>query len=1156
MKKIYILFAFCLTLNICFGNDLLDKTMIHMRESFQKLVDFNEANDLRGESHKNNYIFYYQPLVDYTPLPPVTNWLLQIPDETFPNAEKWSADLTHYNTLGEYEHYVIVLYINNVLQSKVYNALDNEDSTSPTWFKLYYDNLENIPDTNDENFYKNQVLELRNYFKQHFKLSSVFTESKNKYISFCTIINYFDNILGDEQIDKKLLVKIKGYHASNISPSFLEGIADFYAVRDLRYPGEGIARIGQLIRAFVDKFYSEEIEALPCPDLSNKATYQVTGQYINIQCPKVINEFDKEFVIQSAAYLDYLYYMYLAFGEDDTALAFADYQAYANTLAEYYFQNANGTDPKLVMRSYWDDEANSSDHEDYLKRLYFKYFYNINQNNIVDIENRFYCAIPVLDSWKNNLLLAAGFQPTIGVGLALSIIDGIYEDIHSGFVELANGNYSFEELNNILENLKAIPDIERILWSEYLHGVGFPHSGIEGEHLTIALSNFIVKGTIVNANSTNSVFTVDPNALNHKYIVDKFSESFVPGTNGENIVSDYDYSDSEDKKLYTISGSYCKDFDVQQLAVGLNTTTTFQCTDSDPFNISLVNFWDIVHKVTLTNPECLETYGFDGTLPIEGYQKSYPVAGFAIPSAVKHENFENFEKGLIISLNVVATIASAGALNAAYIPYMRFLHGIFLINNVTSFFTLTDPEAFTNNMKSTFGNDLGQDVATTVISINIALGLIEGGVQMSSAFKSVDQKKAAAVSYLLDDAVKHSNLGSVPGLTNPSYFRTFGKWLEPSVAVRSQTALDDIDDIIRLYYKLDEVTWAQRTENLKRMILRCYQGNIFPNIGDHLINVVGEAKLLKLIDDMDAVVDFKLANWISGATEEAEIIQRIKIWSLADDVSSSFARDVEALKKLLNLKTNGELTNLQIKNICLLDDIPALTLSENLVWKSISLNLPIISNLDELAEKAILLRGYKSDAITILDDMVKHPGYKNPEDLFEFIKTNSINTTNGTKKGWKYELDVFVDDYLPFASKEFNFSKQAFTTTGTKEVDFISLVEVREVKTWASLDMSIEGPESNLILKQLFTKLGKQIGNLDYTHPTQVDIVNKIGRGKIITETHPSYFMDEGELKLLLRETYIDPNPTVPGAHLDNMSELIIENSTGKYKFYPSDWQN
>lgn len=260
---------------------------------------------------------------------------------------------------------------------------------------------------------------------------------------------------------------------------------------------------------------------------------------------------------------------------------------------------------------------------------------------------------------------------------------------------------------------------------------------------------------------------------------------------------------------------------------------------------------------------------------------------------------------------------------------------------------------------------------------------------------------------------------------------------------------------------------------------------------------------------------------------------------------TNLATDVIALEKIVLLQSKG-LPDVQLLKIIQLDNLPVLELTESLAKR----NPPFITALGDLAESTVIMQGYKSDATLILNDMAKHSGLRNPEDLYSFIRNNCINATEGSKPGWKYELDVYFDSYKNNPNEVFNFSKKVPATSGNppiKEVDFIGPTKLTEVKTWDNLNT---GP-GNTILMSLFDKLGKQVKKIDFNHPDNAGIINRRGRGKILTNSHPSYNMDWDDLKIILHDTY-----NQVGTNLDELTELIIENAKGKHTFQPTHWQN
>jgi len=280
---------------------------------------------------------------------------------------------------------------------------------------------------------------------------------------------------------------------------------------------------------------------------------------------------------------------------------------------------------------------------------------------------------------------------------------------------------------------------------------------------------------------------------------------------------------------------------------------------------------------------------------------------------------------------------------------------------------------------------------------------------------------------------------------------------------------------------------------------------------------------------------------------------RINAWKFSQIAGSNLKTNIIALDKLDFLKSAGVLDP-QLARIAQLNDVPALELAESLAKRT----PPFMTALDDIAEKAILLRTYKGDAITIINDMAKHPGYKNPEDLLDFISGNMANATQGGKPGWKYELDVYFDTYKNNPVEEFNFSKKVPAVSGnppTKEVDFISSIKLMEIKTWGSLNMGA----GNTILINLMDKIGQQVKKIDFTHPDNAGIVDRIGRAKIIEYSHPSSSMSWEQLRQILHQTYItklDPSTGLQTKHLDELTELVIENANGKHTFYPTHWQN
>lgn len=62
---------------------------------------------------------------------------------------------------------------------------------------------------------------------------------------------------------------------------------------------------------------------------------------------------------------------------------------------------------------------------------------------------------------------------------------------------------------------------------------------------------------------------------------------------------------------------------------------------------------------------------------------------------------------------------------------------------------------------------------------------------------------------------------------------------------------------------------------------------------------VSLSKLNRLVADLETFDNFQLANWLSGATTDAGIIQRFNIWSLADEVGSDFARNCNCIGKAI-----------------------------------------------------------------------------------------------------------------------------------------------------------------------------------------------------------------------------------------------------------------
>lgn len=269
---------------------------------------------------------------------------------------------------------------------------------------------------------------------------------------------------------------------------------------------------------------------------------------------------------------------------------------------------------------------------------------------------------------------------------------------------------------------------------------------------------------------------------------------------------------------------------------------------------------------------------------------------------------------------------------------------------------------------------------------------------------------------------------------------------------------------------------------------------------------------------------------------------------------------VIALEKLLYLKTNSNISYLQLRSITSTDDLPALTFAEKLVERSIVLNKPLEIDLSILVSESILIRGAKPDAVEILTEIAKHQGYKNPEDLYPFVNSTA-KEENIVKLGWKRELDVGNSRYLSNSNSEFNFSKDIPSNTGppyVKEVDYVNPFEVTEVKSWGNLNgnpLDIDDLDVNNVdvFKALMNKAGKQVGKIDFTHPDNATIIIKRSEGFIHTPDNITNNMNHQQLEVLLKETY-----TEIGQDLDNLTELVIHNNhaNSPHVFTPVNWQN
>lgn len=915
-KKLFV-FIFIFSFYNVFGNtslsDIID--LQDARNQLQKLIEFNDNNDLRGESYKNNYLFIYTPGQVFDPLnPPDSEWLFEAPEDAMPTGAFYGGLLNTWNGKLTYQHYVVVINLRSAIQSLLREK--QPQAVSPNWFKRPSEEILKLNPRSDLIFYEVQANEFFSSFKKS-PVESVFAPNSNKLWTFAVILNdiqpdpYGYNE-GAYSVESRVV--IHSYYSTGESQEFKDKRALFKEFYDQKYGSiKGIPEIGQRIRAFIEFFYNNEITTLPCGGQSELLSSAQAVDFFEPRCSLANHENEKLFLFKSARVIDYLDYLH-----DENPSVFDLNQSIdiiETVVDDFLIQNNPSLDFYLYVREFW--ENNSQYHDPAQTSalpiyLYVNAFYDINLLNYQDAINQLKINIKIVDNYKSTAALGP-------IGAFYDIVQRVkvenaWKVMNKIFSDFSGTGYTQSERESALVALMGIGNIADILWNKYLfEGLGIPLVGITDQEASINLSNFIV--TARPDPTFSPIGEIEqPADFKHHLLVYDFGPSFIPAKwiddpyKLKNIKS-VNCTPSSNNSVFNITVDFCSQYQLIEhySPYGSNYSIGPCIGNQSTFTIENAGFFDIVHPVSIDHPETYENYGWQNA-HVENTFQSKPVALFYIPYKQKRNEIDKLYEGLNITFNIIGTITSFKAYQTAGNATWKLINGIFFANNVAGLaISASSPATFKQTIKDAIGHvdpSTSDEIANTIYNIHTVLLAAEGVTslyQLSQIkFPVSEQAKAAAYARALEENIKATQL---PSPTNPwnaigdqdGLYR-FRFQIEQQISARGGVA--SIEEFYKAYYAIDNGAYLASGE-LKRLIHLSRFNGRYANISSKL-NSFGE-DVAVLIKDLDA--NPNLTTWFQ-ATTAVGIERRLDIWRALKDFSI-LRKDIVWLEKIENLVAEG-----------------------------------------------------------------------------------------------------------------------------------------------------------------------------------------------------------------------------------------------------------
>ncbi len=270
-----------------------------------------------------------------------------------------------------------------------------------------------------------------------------------------------------------------------------------------------------------------------------------------------------------------------------------------------------------------------------------------------------------------------------------------------------------------------------------------------------------------------------------------------------------------------------------------------------------------------------------------------------------------------------------------------------------------------------------------------------------------------------------------------------------------------------------------------------------------------------------------------------ETPEAVKAWKVLDEAGSSLRTNIIALGKIDFLKTHG-LSDAQLLKIAQLDDIKAINIADDLA-KRTNPSVPL-NQLDLIPSNAKALEGVRPTIMDEIGSMSSNPNLKNPDALHGFL-SNAKNSGNINKTGWKYELDVANEKLGNGANIEFS------RKVADKEIDILDYTASRivEVKSYSSGNWTT-------IAKKFGDDVGAQIEKIDATLKSQ--FAEHVGRVRIESSGNAVWNSanKQGLIQEIQKVTNDYPWSAGVKAKMDNMTHIVIENSTGIHTIEKALW--
>lgn len=258
-------------------------------------------------------------------------------------------------------------------------------------------------------------------------------------------------------------------------------------------------------------------------------------------------------------------------------------------------------------------------------------------------------------------------------------------------------------------------------------------------------------------------------------------------------------------------------------------------------------------------------------------------------------------------------------------------------------------------------------------------------------------------------------------------------------------------------------------------------------------------------------------------------------WEGLLTANTNLRKNKNALEKCAFL-LNHWVSEAQLLKIGQLDDIKAIIIAENLA-KRVKPSIPL-NQIDLIPINTKALENIRPNILDEISNLSGNPNLRNPDRLHSFIQDALANSNSN---GWKYELDIALQKINGGASIEFS------RKVSGKEIDILDYTnsQIIEVKSYSS-------PNYISILKNFGNDVGAQIGIIDNAIKSQ--FTEHIGRVRVESSGNSIWFeANKQELINRLKQGRIDYPEIVSG--MDNMTHLIIENSTGVHTIQKALWQ-